>query len=140
MRSLKNWFFLPLLLAVLHPCQCAIKEGHQGKHHYTQPSVDVKEDIELWKQAFGTGVLVPVKDSKRIFKKHFDMIHDEGKLRQTGELHDIDDGSEFAQMVQDTRSWDLEKMMTFDEFWQALQDYIQIKIQERAYLTDFSVM
>jgi len=140
LRHPRNLLLLSLLCALVHNCNGAVKARHQEKHSYTNPSVDVKEDLQLWRRAFGSESMVSVKDTKKVFKKHFDMIHDGGKARSTGELHDIDDGSEFAQLVKDTRSWSPDKMMTFDEFWQALQEYVQIKIQERAYLSDFSVI
>ena len=141
-------------------------------------------DFSFWEESFRLADtdrdgLIPVREAPRIFKEHYNLVHKKDSDRgAAAEIHYMDDGEEFAQMVcasarvcgayhvqpcrnrlghrgvgrrqmmvcdssafaqvLDTRGWDGNKSMLYDDFLKALHEYVDIKHRERGALYDMA--
>lgn len=133
------------LALLAHTCSAASKvDHHTVKMHTAFIKNRGDGDFTMWKEAFVTADndkdgLIPVHEAPRIFKDHYNLVHMKDSGRgAASEIHYMDDGVEFAKMVMDTKDWQGAKLMTYDEFLDALHEYVAIKHKERGALYDMA--
>jgi len=134
-----------MLLALVSLCDAASKVDHHTVKMHTEFIKNRGDgDFAKWREAWDIADLdkdgvILVQESARVFKDHYNLVHmKESGRGAAAELHYIDDGAEFAKMVEDTRGWEGSKRMTYDEFLEALHEYVDIKHKERGALYEMA--